>query len=93
LEYSQQPPWTDIENEKLLQTALGDIPLDAHAVIQLFLSLAYDFKERLGAVDGSMQPQASWITACICAFVNRRGISIATPNCFANIIEELAFRS
>jgi hypothetical protein len=93
LRYSQLPVWTAVEQETLLQVALGEIPLSVHAVQQLWLSLAYDFKERLGAVDGSMSPPSAWITACICAFVNRRGIAIPAPLCFTSFFEELAFRA
>jgi hypothetical protein len=92
LKYSQQPPWTFIEQEKLLQTALGDIPLDTHAVRQLWLALAYDFSERLKCAEDSLTPEIRWITSSICAYANRYGISIPTANCFTTFFEELAFR-
>jgi hypothetical protein len=93
LKYSQQPPWTFIEQEKLLQVALGETPLSAHAVQQLWLSLAYDFSERLECAEGSLTPETKWITSSICAYANRYGISIPTANCFTNFFEELAFRA
>ena len=90
---STRPKWTPLENEKLLQVALGDVPLNAHSVVQLWLSLSYDFKIRLNCVESSMLPQSLWITAAICEYVNTRHIHVPTANCFENVIEELAFRA
>jgi len=87
---SQQPPWNTDNQVEVLRTALGDVPLDTNAVRQLWLTLAYDFKERL--VGSDTAPQTKCILACICAHANRNQIALPTPNCL-NLIEELAFRS
>jgi hypothetical protein len=90
----QQPSWTDLWHIDLLQTAIGGgIAVDEHSVRQLWHAMVYDFKERLGCVEGSLVPQAKWITSSICAFANKHGISIPTPNCFSSVFDELSFRS
>ena len=88
---STQPKWTPLENENLLQVALGDVPLGTYSVVQLWLTLAYDFKNRLKCVTSAVLPQSHWITAAICEYVNTRQIHVPTPNCFENVLEELAF--
>jgi len=93
VKYKQQPPWTDLANEQLLQVALGEgVPLTEHSVRQLYLSFAYDFMGRLKGIDGSLAPQAKWVTASICAVAKKHGISIPAPNCFTNPLDELCFR-
>jgi hypothetical protein len=86
----QQPPWTPIGQTDFLQTALGAIVLDEHSVRQLYLALAYDFKERLAC--GDTVPQTNWILASICAHAIRNSIAIPTPNCFT-LMEEFSFRA
>jgi hypothetical protein len=90
---STRPRWTPLENERLLQVALGSIPLDAHSVVQLWLGLSYDFKTRLNFDESSVFPQSLWITAAICQYVNTRHIYVPRANCFTNVIEEVSFRA
>ena len=87
-----QPKWTDLENERLLQTALGETPLSEHSIRQLWLSLAHDFFDRLGCDEASLTPQTKWVTAAICSYANHHAVSIPTPGCL-NVTEELAFRA
>ena len=82
-----QPRWTEWDNDNLIRIALGDIPLNAKAVQQLWLTLSYDFAERQ-----SLTTQTKWITSAICDYARRCDIPIPTPNCF-NIMQELAFRA
>jgi len=84
-------------DDKLLQAALGDVPLNDESVKQLWLAFAYDFKERLGGgtrKTGSdiMPAPARWILACVCSYANPRQLQIPTPNIFT-VFEDVAFRS
>jgi hypothetical protein len=88
---SQQPSWTDLANDELLQVALGDIPLNEQSVVQCYLSLAYDFKERLNAIGGPLALQTKWLTSAICAYARKHAIAVPVPNCLT-MHEELSFR-
>jgi hypothetical protein len=104
LKYSQQPKWTAIENEKLIQIALGAVPISEHSVRQLWLALAYSYKKNLqdGGIlldsiptvqrIGTPEHAVRWVTAAICQYVNFRGIQLPAPNCL-NFIEEIGFRT
>jgi hypothetical protein len=89
----RQPPWSDVGHADLLRTAIGEgVTVDEHSVRQLWYSLAYDFIERLKGVEDALPPEVRRLTAAICAFANKHGISIPTANCFTNVGQELSFR-
>lgn len=96
--YTERPRWNDLENERLLQVALGEIPLGANSAKHLWLALSYAWKARGGCFDagktfsGLMAPQAEWTQSAICSFANRHQIPLPTPNIFS-LIDNLAWRS
>jgi hypothetical protein len=90
---SQQPSWTDVRHQEVLQIALGETLLDERSVVQLYLGLAYDFVERLKCNEAEVPPQSRWLSASICAYALKQGIRVPTPNCFTNPFDELKFRA
>jgi hypothetical protein len=91
--YRQIPRGAD--DPKLLQVALGNIPLTDDTARQLWLTLAYYWKETLGGKqNGSdiMPPASRWILACLCHWVNTNHIQIHNPSCFS-FADSIAFSS
>ena len=97
--YGSAPPKPD--SIELLNTALGTIPLDGHSARQLWLCLAYRFKELGGAFDtdhyaSKMLPrQAIWIQTSLCYYGNRNDLGLGSnpslPNCFTNVFDQVGF--
>jgi hypothetical protein len=88
------------DNIELLTTALGMIPLDGHSARQLWLCLAYKFKEVGGSFDTDhyasklLPPQAIAIQTSLCYFGNRNNLGLGSnpslPNCF-NVTDQIGF--
>jgi hypothetical protein len=86
---------------ELLTTALGTIPLDGHSARQLWLCLAYRFKEVGGAFDldhyaSKLLPlQAIWIQTALCYYGNRNDLGLGSnpsvPNCFIHVLDQVGF--
>jgi hypothetical protein len=73
--------------DKILQIALGDIPLDEKSVDQLWLTWSYAFKEKWNK---TLSPMARKIQTAILHYANPRGFLLHIPDVFT-FAESLEF--
>ena len=83
--YSTPPRYTDLENQRLLETFLGDsTPLDEHSARQIWLHLSAEFKARCGSYEKPFTkifPQVIVsVQTALCEFANSRGIKLPNSN-------------
>jgi hypothetical protein len=95
-QYTVKPYYSDFENDRLLEVFLGGRPLNDYAVVQCWLALAYEFKNRGGSFDkpfaSLFPPQADWVQTALASFINRNHVNVPAPNCLT-FMEDVAFRS
>jgi len=97
LKYTAPPPYTDLENQGLLETFLGDsTPLNAHSASQISLHLAQEFKARGGNYSKTFTsifpPVIIAVQTALCQYVNSRSIAVPPANCLS-ITDDLGFCS
>jgi hypothetical protein len=78
--YNVPPPYTDLENQRLLETFLGDVLLTAESAKQIWLHLTTEFKNRGGSATKPFTtifpPVVIAVQTALCQFVNSRRIAV-----------------
>jgi len=95
--YSVPPPYTDLENQRLLETFLGDsTPLSAHSASQISLHLAQEFKARgdnySKTFTSIFPPLIVAVQTALCQYVNSRNFAMPSATCLS-MTDDLGFRS
>lgn len=83
--YNAPQRYTDLENQRLLETFLGDsTPLDEKSAEQIWLHLSAEFKARGGSYEKTFTsifpPVIVAVQTALCHFVNSRNIAVPDSN-------------